>query len=61
VSRKLANASETANSAVLPAEDARLDLGIQSRVLGHHRLRFEHLAGDAAGLRPALLELAATT
>ena len=34
------------------------DLVGETRVLGHHRLRLEHVLGGAAGLRAALLELA---
>ena len=33
------------------------DLVDQARVLGHHRLRLEHVLGRAAGLRPAVREL----
>ncbi len=42
----------------LARADARVDLRLEARVLGHHGLRFEHVLCGSAGLRAALLELA---
>ncbi len=42
----------------LAGGEAAVDLGLEGRVLGDHRLRLEHVAGGAARLRAAGLELA---
>ncbi len=42
----------------LAARETAVDLGLEGRVLGDHRLRLEHVASRAAGLGAAGLELA---